>query len=445
MTEHSATPPAGPSAAAVARDARLTEWTRLQAEIAMLQARANDVLAEALEVALEGEIPEHLRQAGTIPSRDIPVRSMVSEFALAARMSEITLEGMAFDARRLKKHLPDTYAALRAGEISLQHAREIAQVPIPADAPADTLAEFEFLVLDHASFTTPNRTRKHARALAQKLFPVDETTRHRRARQDRNIHVTDYDDGMSDLVVHAPTVIVHATFDRLTQIAKETQEAERAAARDAATTPEGEDRDIRTLDQVRADTACDMLLTSDLMATATGADGGTSAAAIRGRVQVTIPVRTAAGLSDVGAELDGVGFVEAELVRELAGLADGWDRLFVDPVTDTVVRTDRYRPTAGMQRHLRARDQHCRFPGCRAPVSRCQIDHSEDHARGGPTALGNLAHLCMRHHPLKHPDIADPHRWSVRQLSNGVLEWRSPAGRRYIDEPPPRVAFAAAA
>lgn len=202
----------------------------------------------------------------------------------------------------------------------------------------------------------------------------------------------------------------------------------------AASTSTG--RDPRTIDQLRADIFADILLTAN-----PEASEHTGLEAIQAQVQVTIPARALAGASDRGAELAGYGAIDAELIRDLAGLAPGWDRLLLDPVTDMVIRTDRYRPTSAMRRHLRARDERCRFPGCRRAALHADIDHSHDHARGGPTAIGNLAHLCGSHHSLKHPDVPERHRWRVRQLTAGILEWTSPTGRVYTDRPPPRVAF----
>lgn len=59
-----------------------------------------------------------------------------------------------------------------------------------------------------------------------------------------------------------------------------------------------------------------------------------------------------------------------------------------------------------------------------------------DWAHGGSTGIRNLACFCRRHHTLKH--AAD---WTVRQLPGGTLEWTSPAGRTYLDDPPPPVVF----
>jgi hypothetical protein len=75
------------------------------------------------------------------------------------------------------------------------------------------------------------------------------------------------------------------------------------------------------------------------------------------------------------------------------------------------------------------------------PVHRCDIDHNHDHARGGKTQIDNLAHLCRRHHTLKHPDIPDAHRWTARQERDGTITWHSPLGRDYTDRPTHRVMF----
>lgn len=97
-----------------------------------------------------------------------------------------------------------------------------------------------------------------------------------------------------------------------------------------------------------------------------------------------------------------------------------------------MLHVDTYQRTAAIDRHLRARDRHCRWPGCTAPAVRCEVDHTHDAALGGPTAVGNLSHLCQRHHTQKQFT-----RWRVRQLTGGVLEWTSPTGRVYVDEPLP--------
>jgi hypothetical protein len=80
--------------------------------------------------------------------------------------------------------------------------------------------------------------------------------------------------------------------------------------------------------------------------------------------------------------------------------------------------------------------QFCQHPGCEVPAARCQIDHNHEHHEGGRTALGNLAHLCVRHHTLKSETP-----WTIHQRPDGTLEFHSPLGNTYEDPPPPRVMF----
>jgi len=196
--------------------------------------------------------------------------------------------------------------------------------------------------------------------------------------------------------------------------------------------PEEAVADTRTMDQLRADILADLLLAGS--PTAHGTETGV--AAITAQVQVTVPVLTAAGRADEPALLAGYGPIDAETARRLAGGATGWDRVMFHPHTGAPLAVDRYRPSAELDRFLRARDERCRFPGCRQPVWRCDVDPTIDAAQGGSTSECNLAHLCKRHHILKHGS-----EWTVRQLGGGVLEWRSPTGRRYLDKPPATVRF----
>ncbi|WP_258524690.1 HNH endonuclease signature motif containing protein, partial [Microbacterium sp. SMR1] len=196
--------------------------------------------------------------------------------------------------------------------------------------------------------------------------------------------------------------------------------------------------DARTIDQVRADVFSDLLLAASpaLDPTGTG-DGDGTLGAIRAHVQVAVSALTLMGQDEGPADLAGRSPIDAATARELAGNATSWDRLLTHPVTGTVLECDSYRPTAAMVRLLRARDRQCRFPGCRQPTIRCELDHTVAASDGGVTHVCNLANLCKRHHDVKHHT-----RWHVRQLPGGRLIWTSPTGRIYReDAPPPLVAF----
>ncbi len=188
--------------------------------------------------------------------------------------------------------------------------------------------------------------------------------------------------------------------------------------------------DARTIVQVQADIFCDMLLGGAPVAS------GDGLSAITPIVQVTVPVLTLAGATDHGATLAGAGPIDADTARHLAGSATGWDRVMTHPITSAVPAVDRYRPSNDLKRVLRVRDGHCRFPGCRTPAHRSDIDHTHDAALGGETSIDNLAHLCRRHHTLKHDT-----RWKVTHRPGGILTWTSPLGVDYTDTPPRRVSF----
>ncbi|GAA1607279.1 HNH endonuclease signature motif containing protein [Leucobacter chromiireducens] len=218
----------------------------------------------------------------------------------------------------------------------------------------------------------------------------------------------------------------------------------------------------RSRAQTRTDVFRDLLLAGDPMRLV----AGSSEEAVRAHIQVVVtttapppndsaaPVpgaqaakptatdQTATGTAPssppefTDAELIGSGPIDPEQIRGYAGHADFWEKVTVSGETGDVLSVDRYRPSAQMRGFLGARDLHCRFPGCRVPVNRCDIDHTIPAADGGTTSTDNLAHLCRGHHTMKHNSD-----WDHRLLPDGTMRWRSPTGRVYDDEPPSRVRF----
>ncbi len=86
-------------------------------------------------------------------------------------------------------------------------------------------------------------------------------------------------------------------------------------------------------------------------------------------------------------------------------------------------------PTAAQARYVKARDQHCVHPGCRA--TRTEYDHTIAHGAGGPTLTTNIALRCPKHHRLKHLP-----GWSATQDPDGTLTLTTPSGRTYRTRPP---------
>ncbi|RDH79032.1 HNH endonuclease [Mycolicibacterium moriokaense] len=96
-----------------------------------------------------------------------------------------------------------------------------------------------------------------------------------------------------------------------------------------------------------------------------------------------------------------------------------------------------YRPSAKLAAFVRARDLTCRFPGCRVPAHRCDIDHVVPYPIG-PTHPSNLICLCRKHHLLKTFWIGD---WSVLVAADGSATWTSPTGKTYVTQPGSRALF----
>ncbi|HEY5853603.1 MAG TPA: HNH endonuclease signature motif containing protein, partial [Aldersonia sp.] len=94
-----------------------------------------------------------------------------------------------------------------------------------------------------------------------------------------------------------------------------------------------------------------------------------------------------------------------------------------------------YRPNAETAALVRARDRHCRFPGCTMPAARCQLDHIRpfDHTNpraGGWTIASDLQSLCAFHHALKTAGL-----WHARALPGAAILWTGPRGDRHLTLP----------
>jgi len=399
-------------------------------------------------LALAGRLALSMAENGDgIDASDLTLRTVAAELGAVLRVSDRTVQRRMADASITVERFPLVWAAQGTGRISAGHARVIVDAGGHLD-DAEARAAYSARVLEFAEDESPNRLRPIAARIAEQYQPRTLEERHADAREQRSVWAKDVADGMSELGLLGPTVLVHAAFDRLTEMAKADAAASKAAeggadatgaafgpaaAWHAAATSAPQTADPRTLSQRRADLALDLLLT--------GAPAGHDTSdgllgAIRPHVSVTVPVTTlmgAEGVDSPPAELNGRTPIDLDTARWLAGAATGWDRILTHPISGDVLAVDRYRPSAHLRRHLRARDQRCRFPGCGMPSRNSDLDHTLDAAFGGPTEEENLADLCRRHHVLKHHSP-----WHVEQIGGGLLEWTSPTGRVYIDKPPPQ-------
>ncbi|MDE0545379.1 HNH endonuclease signature motif containing protein [Microbacterium sp. C7(2022)] len=217
-----------------------------------------------------------------------------------------------------------------------------------------------------------------------------------------------------------------------------TADASSTETDDSTDTVLGDD-EPRTLQQVRTDVLCDLLLDGE-----TPTDD--AAHGIHAIVHVTVPALTL--LADTDEErhaqglepptIEGAGPIPLDRAKQLCGGDAGWTRVLTHPESGMVlsVGRDQYRPPPSLRRLVRWRAERCMAPGCHMPASRCEIDHTLAWEDGGTTALENLNPICKGHHLVKHHG-----GWTVTAPpgSGGALHWQSPTGRHYTVHPERRI------
>jgi hypothetical protein len=116
------------------------------------------------------------------------------------------------------------------------------------------------------------------------------------------------------------------------------------------------------------------------------------------------------------------------LVWSRAALTQAVNALLGRPVEPLPPDSSSYPFTGPLARHLKLRDQTCRFPGCRRLAVRCDSDHRIPWP-AGPTSIGNGCSLCEHHHQAKHA------LFELLLLEGGTLRWILPSGH-HADSPP---------
>ena len=191
------------------------------------------------------------------------------------------------------------------------------------------------------------------------------------------------------------------------------------------------DNDPRTKEQRRAD-ACGALGRGEArLACQCGAadcpvtvEGKAAADVV---IHVLAEQTTLDGTSDRPGYLAGFGVLPAESVRGLAAKAR------LKPVVMPSGVPDRgYRPSAVTAEFVRWRDLTCRWPGCDAPVARCDIDHTVPYPVG-LTHPSNTKLFCRTHHLVK-TFYSGPGGWTDQQLPDGTIVFRAPTGHTYTTE-----------
>lgn len=360
-------------------------------------------------------------------SRELIERSLRLELAAALRVTENVAGMLLARAEMLVHRYPSVLQSLSHARMTERHAQAL------VDEFAGLAPEVGARLEDRArvlaeSLPVGSFRRSLRRLIEQELAPTL-SERHESAVRRRRVFIEPDADGMSWLHALIPSVEAHAIHGRITAMAGAIRDAERGSERGGAAAAGGAER---SLDELRADVLCDLLVDGVAAVHPAGARG------IRATVVVTVPALALVGVDGTGdpAMVEGVGPIPIERARELCGSATGWIRVLTHPETGVVVSVGRtrYRPPPELAKLVKWRAERCMAPGCGMPASRCQIDHSIDWALGGETSITNTAPLCQGHHTIRHHG-----GWAIRQLGDGSLEWTSPSGRCYIVQPERRM------
>ena len=303
-------------------------------------------------------------------------------------------------ARRLPQ-LPSTFQALRQGSLSVPQAREIASAAV-----VDPSSETE--LIEAAGYLSLKGLQYRTRLV--KAVAVDEAERIASLRQGRFFrHWLDHegafhlharvtpDNGASVLSMLRARANFVADEARLAGAAPESQSAYEADALVALVT--GDNRLATFKGQVGGRVRNAMVVYHVSLA-----------ALRRGQLE-----------DDETCEVPGVGTVPLAVIENVVG--DAMAKLVISDGVDvtTVCHVGRTVP-AHVETALEARDRTCVVPDCHVSLS-LEIDHWKvPFAKGGPTALWNLARLCHFHHQMKTYEGYElrggPGRW----------EWVAPPG-----------------
>jgi len=355
-------------------------------------------------------------------SRELVMRSLRLELAAALRVSETAAGMLLARAESLVHRYPTVLDSLSRANVTERHV-EILVDALDVLAP-DVAAGLESRARVLAETLPVGSFRRALRRLIDREMAPTLAERHGSAVRERRVVIEQVGDGMSWLHALIPSVEAHAIHGRITQMATVIRDHDRGTERGGSPDGSGE----RSLDELRSDVFCDLLIDG------TVARHPTSARGIRATVVVTVPALALLGAEGAGdpAEVEGVGPIPIERARELAGNASGWMRVLTHPDTGAVISVGRtrYRPPPELAKLVKWRADRCMGPGCGMPASRCQIDHTLAWEHGGETSVTNTAPLCQGHHTVKHHG-----GWKITHLGDGSLEWVSPHGRRYVVAP----------
>ncbi|MFJ8915189.1 DUF222 domain-containing protein [Amycolatopsis sp. NPDC102389] len=333
-------------------------------------------------------------------------RSVAQEVAFALSVGDKYAAGLVAAADALTTRLPRTLGLMDKGQVDGFGAMKV--VTATAWLSDENALAADALLEDRLPGKNAEQIRKAANHAASTVDREGADKRCEQAREGRRLVVSQGEAGVASLEIEdGPVEKVAAAYNRINREARALKTGD----------------ETRTLDQLRADVALDLLL------------GGSGGKGERAEVFLYMDLFTYLGLNDDPAEMAGHGHIPASLARHIAsGPNTVLRRIITDPLSGQVadLGRDRYRPTAGLDEFVRVRDRECRRPGCHRPAQACDLDHSIPWQFQGNTDAGDLIDFCRRDHRLK-----DEPGWIYRLAPDGTLTITTPTGQTYDSTPPP--------
>ncbi|WP_375400791.1 DUF222 domain-containing protein [uncultured Amnibacterium sp.] len=384
---------------------------------------ANTAEAVRLQVMLAGFdamlIEEQAETGGTLRPDDAAVRAFCLHQANVLRVSRHAVERRIDDGRTVREKLPATWAVFVDGLASEEAVRAAARQTV--GLKPDALPEFDAKAADLVQTVKATVVEKRLGLLRDRLDPDGAIERHEQAATRRWVSARPDSDGMAVLEVHSTAIDIAAMYDGIRQ---------------AAIDLHGRDGEHRTLGQLMADVAADVILHGLAVPAAEMTEPGypmerigslkaPHRKAVQATVLVVVAADTATGAGNAPAELAGVGAIDAETARQVIGHTKTWTRVAVDPIDDSILGIDsheRYIP-AGLKKLLQLRSPSCVGDDCGLPAHRADIEHVVRVEHDGRTRHDNLQILCRKSHQMK-----DEGYFDVQTLPDGSIRWRDKWG-----------------
>jgi hypothetical protein len=271
--------------------------------------------------------------------------------------------------------LPETWRLFGQGALSEKQAMAVAKGASGCNDP-ETLAKVEERVLSKpgARRKTPAELRRETRQALDRQDPAGAQQRSRAARNQADVVLHPDEEGMADVVVHAPV--------EQAALIKTAADALAATAKNA-----GDQRRIGVLRVDAIARIAGAALDGRIFGESAPRSGGLPI-----EVGVVVGLRTALGLADVPAEVPGLGIVPREVVADLIAREQATLRLMViDERSGRLLhRAEKaYRPKPSQIAHVRAAYVYSTGPGSQVLAGRTDTGHIPAWPEG-PTQIGHL-------------------------------------------------------